>query len=527
MFFTFLILIWKRIKYEKTIVLFFSILFSYYIFGPNFKAKFWLIDDHEIFQFLGSESNPSGWPDFFSVLMDQTEVGLFGISTRYRPAYYILRLIEVFLWKDNSFLWYMFRFIIIVSFTYSLILLFRIFLTTPVALAWTFACFSFTYWADIYSRLGPGETYVTLGVAIYILTTFNWDKKIRQNLGSVILQVLALMIIIGSKENMFLMAFLPFFFFSNQLNEKWKFRYYHALYIIPILFGFLIVFAVIKAISINPVDVNGNSAQIPERLRKLFALIDNSLISQPLILFVLLGIVIAVKKSFIRFLMKFWSAIAILLFLIINILLNIVFYSGELPQNNRYDFPVAVFYNLYFVICLGLIIRIIFPKKIMKNRLFFSFVFLVFASFGFSAFAINEIQNFSRKNSKRTLALHQTIETLKFESKDNLGIIFVRNFTEFEPADSLLQYAKYYNLQFPFIMDVDDVKYYSQFQDGLMSYLRNLSLQGDITKNLKPLGNLKKENIDHCILFHFGEFSFNPNEKYPFCKEINQRLIVY
>ncbi|TGM60650.1 hypothetical protein [Leptospira vanthielii] len=527
LFFTFLMIIWKRVKHEKIVVLIFSFLFSYYIFGPNFKAKFWLIDDHEIFYFLGSAVDPKGWGDFFSILIDQTEVGLFGVSTRYRPSYYFLRLVEVFLWKDNATLWYLFRFLILVSFVYSIILIFRYFLSTPVALAWIFTCFSFTYWSDIYSRLGPGETYVTLGVAMFILSTFNWEKKVSRSLGVTILQVLSLVIMIGSKENMFLVAMLPFLFLYDRSAERYKFKYYHLLYVLPILFSVVVVYAVIKALSLNPVDVNGNSAQISDRIRQIFGLMNNPLILQPTILGALLVIVLIVRRKIVQFLATYRQILFILFFLMINIILNIVFYGGDLPQNNRYDFPTSILYILYFIIIVGIIMRLLFQRKKIKKGLFVGFVFLIFSSIGFSSYSINEIQNASRKNTKRTLALNQMIGKMQLEPKDSTGIIYVRNFTEFEPADSFLQYAKYYNLQLRLALDVDEVKYYSSFQDGLMWYLRNLSIHGNKEKNLKPLGDLKKDKGVNCILYHFGELSFVAIEKYTFCKQINLQLISY
>ncbi|WP_232227634.1 hypothetical protein [Leptospira wolbachii] len=505
----------------------FAFLFSFYIFGPNFKAKFWLIDDHEIFFFLGSVIDQNGWSDFLSTLVDRTEVGLFGVSTRYRPSYYFLRLVEVFLWKDNAILWYLFRFFILVSFVYSLNLLFRFFLSTPVALAWTITCFSFTYWSDIYSRLGPGETYVTLGFAIFITVTFTWERRIRYGIFTAVLQVLALVIMIGSKENMVLVAFLPIFFLYDKDDLKYKFKYYHILYLIPFLVSMVIVLAVIKATSLNPVDINGNSAQISDRLSRIVGFMNNSLFLQPLILGFLLCVGLIVKTKSLRIVKKSFQIISILIFLIINILLNIVFYGGELPQNNRYDFPTAVINVFYFIIILSMVLRLIFPKKIVKNELFSGIIFLIFSAFGFSSYSINEIQNASRKNAKRTQSLDITIRAMKLEAAENVGIIFVRNFTEFEPADSILRYANYNHLQLRIGLDVDDVMYYSSFQDGLMSYLRNLSINGDDTRSLKPLGNLKKEKILSCNFYHFGEISFDLKKKYPFCKQIKAQLISY
>jgi hypothetical protein len=84
---------------------------SYHFFGPFVSAKFGLIDDHEILRFLGPNHVVRFW-DIPRLLITKTEVGQWGTSSRLRPIYYILRLVETALWGDHAGLWYLTRIVL-------------------------------------------------------------------------------------------------------------------------------------------------------------------------------------------------------------------------------------------------------------------------------------------------------------------------------------------------------------------------------------------------------------------------------
>lgn len=525
--FVFLLFVWKKNKYEKWIVLFVCSAFSLYIFGPNFKAKFWLIDDHEILYFLSSKTNQRSWGDFFYILFNQTEVGEFGVNTRFRPSYYVLRLIETFLWKDNPTLWYISRFSILVSFLFSLTLLYRFILSTPVALAWVFTSFSFIYWADIFFRLGPGETYIVLGFSIFTLSSFNWKKKLNSGLLVFILQIVSVMIMIGSKENMVLTAFLPILFYVFPKTEIRRVSFLKFIYAIPFVFSLSIVYAVFSAISANPVDINGNSIQFSTKIYKILNLLSSPLAFQPLI-FCLVALVLVFKRSRLFWFFRYRKNLFFLfLFLFANILLNIVFYGGDLPQNNRYDFPTSIFSIVFVIIGLGFILGQVFRIYKIKPRIPIGLISLVVASFGFSSLSINELQNSSRKNAKRTMALSQAIEEMKQESLQSTAIIYVRDYTDFEPADSFLRISKYNELPWKIFLVIDPIRYNSDFHDGLMDYLRNLSKTGDTKRGITSDNEMKSLKRLNCIVYHFGDLNSNQMKEYPFCTKHSYRKIIY
>lgn len=526
-FFILLLTYKDKFKIGRLAVFLFSVIFAFYIFGPNFKAKFWLIDDHELFYFLDSESSPKKWSDFFRILLDQTEVGLFGVSNRYRPSYYSIRLLEVFLWKDQPILWYLLRFVILSSFVHSIVLIYRLFLPTAVALAWTITTFCFPFWADVFSRLGPGETYVALGFVILIFSTIDWNHKIFSGLWATIFQVIALLVMIGSKENMILMAAIPFLINYSSNGRTFKFKYYHGLYILPIIYSLLIVVSILTALSENPLDVNGNSARLLDRLLMIGQLLANRIFVISSILISLVTILILLKRRKMLHIKTLSAVLIFLWFLYFNITLNLFYYNGDLPQGNRYDFPCGLFFPILFVLSVYLIYREVCFQFSDINFYSFNLMLLLFASFGFSSFQINELQNVARKNAKRTQILQNSITSMRIEGEDTLGIIYARDFTEFEPTDSLLRYLKYYDRKMEIMIDVEDVKYYTVFQNNLMGYLRNLSKSGSDEKKLLPF-DLKKMSLkSKCVIYHFGDLSFEPKKKYPTCKNIEEHLVKF
>ena len=94
-------------KYSKLFIFLFSAIMVLAIFGRVVASKWSVIDDHEIMLFLGRDGKLY-LSEIFSTLK-LTEVGNFGSLTRYRPSYYILRLLECVVWGANPAYWYAFR----------------------------------------------------------------------------------------------------------------------------------------------------------------------------------------------------------------------------------------------------------------------------------------------------------------------------------------------------------------------------------------------------------------------------------
>ena len=78
-----------------------------YYWFPMLYAKWGLIDDHEIFSLIG----PNRYLPFAQILdaLSTTEVSASSTLPRFRPTYYILRILESVAWGKDPSLWYGFR----------------------------------------------------------------------------------------------------------------------------------------------------------------------------------------------------------------------------------------------------------------------------------------------------------------------------------------------------------------------------------------------------------------------------------
>lgn len=87
---------------ETLFIILVSLFLGFYFLGDNLAAKFWIIDDHQIIEFLGSDFHLelSEIPE----LLKSRIVNDFSKSVRVRPTYYTLRILETFLWGNNPFL---------------------------------------------------------------------------------------------------------------------------------------------------------------------------------------------------------------------------------------------------------------------------------------------------------------------------------------------------------------------------------------------------------------------------------------
>lgn len=71
----------------------------------SFGAKFGPIDDHEQLIWMGPDGRLP-WSQFWSTFIDKTEVGHWGDTGRFRPAYYFLRVAETVVFGDHPRAWY-------------------------------------------------------------------------------------------------------------------------------------------------------------------------------------------------------------------------------------------------------------------------------------------------------------------------------------------------------------------------------------------------------------------------------------
>lgn len=336
------------------LILFFSSVIVFSLYGPLLNAKWGPIDDHEIMNYLGKNGKISVFD--LPPLIKQSEASKPGLTLRYRPVYQLLRLGESFVWGNNPQLWYLTR-IIILIFSLS-ILWFLASYILGVAGAGIFSIYvlAFDYWKDIFTRLGPSETYAVLGLALYALAfSFLWRKKVldsKQEKYWWIVFLIGAVLCIGSKEN-FVFMILPNTILFCRLFLLKKLNWWRIGYLtITTLFAGFVFKAVLVATSRLGHDVYDQSTSTGSRLITFII----SLKTQQSKYLVLMSLGVASLFAYLKFVAKDKKMaqvtayfFGILVFLWSLFTFHFVFYNANFPSHSRYDFPGLLFVPSFFI----------------------------------------------------------------------------------------------------------------------------------------------------------------------------------
>ncbi len=180
---------------------------SFYIFGPNLDANWWIVDDHEIMSY--SYPKPLGFSNIIPTLLTKTEINPDSIYTRYRPLYYLFRLIETRLWGEvGPSGWYLLRLSVFFMFICILYLFFSNFNGRLMGFLLALMVTTFTFWSDVLSRLGPAEFYGIIGFSIFLIGILLLLRK-NESVLSWLMMALGVVTLVGSKENLGIFI-LPF-----------------------------------------------------------------------------------------------------------------------------------------------------------------------------------------------------------------------------------------------------------------------------------------------------------------------------
>src|SRR5580704_8812815 len=143
---------------------------SFVLIGRQiYQANWGMIDDHEIFNFLGPGLHLP-LTDIWTTLLGKTEVG--SLQGRFRPGYYVFKLIEASLWGDNVHLWYLARTVGFAVFLGSIWWFMQGFTGIWLGGAFTLYISLLPLWAGIWSRLGPSEIYGTVCIGVMVFAAY-------------------------------------------------------------------------------------------------------------------------------------------------------------------------------------------------------------------------------------------------------------------------------------------------------------------------------------------------------------------
>lgn len=486
-------------KYSTLFILLFSSIMVLGIFGRVLTAKWGVIDDHEIVAFLGqdgrlylSEILPS---------LKSTEIGDFGSLTRYRPSYYLLRLLECFIWGANPALWYAFRLVILIL---------------SVSLFWNFIAhrlgwlsggmlcaymLTFFYWEDIIGRLGPGESYAVLGLPIYIWGLLNAFKPYSTNLRYVLSGLAILLgtvVCVGSKENFVLLIISSIYVVIKAFKLKKYFLFLFALG--SFLFSLYISIAVMILLANSGIDVYANTTAPLERFSIVLHSLFDIRILFPLAilgsLMVVLGILLLVRKFSIYIRKTLFQALFWFMVIWAVYFSQLIFYNGVWPTGTRYDFPgmlyiPAAIFILYLVAEKIAIEkpRLKYPKFIVRFGWIIALALFVLLR-GYAP-TIDALEKNVRVTKDFTNHIEQLSSILRLNPESAL-VLESGNILDYEPIFSYERFLRAYGVQNPLFLRIHGYSpevVASGLDQSLALKLLDISNQGN---NLfQPLSKIK------------------------------------
>ena len=318
------------------------------VFSRILRAQWSLIDDHEIMWFLGSDGRLP-LTEIPSRLAD-TEVGAFGATPRYRPTYYFLRLLEASLWGAHPSVWYASRLAMLamsVFFFWRVMARFLGYVGGALLAAYTL---TFTYWAHIFGRLGPSETYAVLGLALFILGTTNElsdaDHRPIGRLQSCAAVLAGSILCIGSKENfVFLTVPLLFLLIRAIRTRNIPLISTSAL---SLVFATYVTSSVAIGTSSTGLDVYAHPTSIPERVFEIARILQQARFKDQFVVLVGATSATGALLLFPQFRKKVRREVLLaaswLLLLSALYMSQWIYYVGtSWPVPSHYDFPVYLY----------------------------------------------------------------------------------------------------------------------------------------------------------------------------------------
>ena len=488
---------------------FFSLGASFYFFRSNLGIQLGPIDDHEIVRFLGSDKQLWIW-QIPSVLLTQTEVGQYAEGTRFRPAYYALRLLETSAFGIDSTSWYFSRIFMValtcLFLTLGLLVLlsFRRKFVDLLFGAWfTLTVLGLSAWQGILARLGPSEIYLVLGISIF----FYLSTLLMKNPSSIrvwVLCCLSVLLVVGSKENgiLFLAPYMMLGFYVSYFSVKKRAVLW--LFFSTATVSLIIAMGWILGVREAGANVYGDTVtkqflldQLSQHLRNT----SNSRIFMFSLLIVLIHVYVNIltKHELSRsFYFIFYSHITISLVL----LGELIFYPRGFSEP-RYAVVSQMLTQVSLGLSVVLLINTIWIFRISEKVL--GFLLAVF-------FALI-ILNFTYPNSLVAKTNFETVSKsargdgewqtqLKLINQDLLAepydaiVIQVNNSLHYEFVYAMSQYLEFYESRLPRYLNIIQAENSS---DGLLNSLVNTSTNGNSVWVIEPMELLDSDARVYCI----------------------------
>ena len=252
-------------KPSVIVVFIFSVLLSGFLLSSLSSAWFWIIDDHEIVNYVSEfKKHPSEPLQTFTRELLASEVGdLHNSLLRYRPVYYSVRLMEAYFFGLSPIYYFIVNTLLFGGGLLAFGMAARRFFSWPVVLTMMCVVTGLGYNQDLWARLGPSEREAFACLMLF-MWAFVWQDKTKWAWPTC---CVAATLAIGSKEN-FLLLILPLCIpLYGQIKKKDYFSLFWG--ILPLVMAIPVVFVVLRAVLAAGHDVYSKMLHL-EQLAPLF-----------------------------------------------------------------------------------------------------------------------------------------------------------------------------------------------------------------------------------------------------------------
>lgn len=504
-----------------------SLLLCGILFGNILNLQWQPVDDGIIMHYLGSDGRVG--LEEVPTLIASSEIGRAFVKGRYRPSFWTLRILESAVWGNNPTLYYVGRFAMLVLAVALFWWLVAEWLGLLVSGLFVLLSFTYVFWYDVWGRLGAAETYAVPALAVYLVTLVwlwrwydhrlqlkPWQKAVLWlvNLGSGL-------VLIGAKEN-FLLALIPalgllaFIVYRQRLDATSV-----AVTGVLLAVGLFIASSVGVALSTTGVDIYQNSVDAGGRSGILAGALVKILLN-PLMLAsaVFVASVMALGGWYVHtrgsaaMRRQFRAATARFLLIIaacaLAYMAQIVYYNGDWPSDNRYDFPgrlVEPFLGLVLGLWLLDLVKIFSSSRWVVNTAYAALVFVLFALVLYRGFAPLE-SNLARSvawSRRFTGNLNEIVERARPFA--NHALIFdAHNYWDHEPIVTTAIFLRGMGVPNLFYVRYQERETapHSPIENKMGEWLANMSNNGYVWNGQQMFLPLTQADPQNCLSIGFS-----------------------
>ena len=466
--------------------------FSLLLTGAQiFRANWGLIDDHQIFTFLGPDLKlPAS--EIWSTLLTKTEVGQ--LQGRFRPSYYLITVVETSLFGPDVHLWYIRN-----SVAFALFLSGLWWTMSRHVVAWLGGAITawialLPLWAGIWSRLGPSEIYGAAFVGIMLFAAdailFS-DSPSARRLGAIVLTLAALGLA-GLKE-----TFLPlaaggagFVLVLAGIQRRLSQWLIAALALVILIGAATIALVVAKELGGSGVDFYEKPVGLGTTLMHAIIGIFDALLRTwwvwvlPIVFLQLLNVL--PRKPWIDWISESRLAFAGYALLVLMYAAQCGLYRISFPHNSRYDFPAMLLVPLTCCIAVCEVSRRLrgrFPYRVIDYAQLTAAMFLIFGLVNANLGRPPDLAQAVKRNIETTNAFFSELQgavRAARESPDRPVILDAYGPMAYEGIYSLRSYLRAFGVRNPIALRFHpDDKLKGALFASLQRQMSDLATKGD------------------------------------------------